>query len=197
MIKVIPYIIYILYRLYTLFIKYNEPKINLKNYIVAHFHQDELILIARRRNSNFLTMTSTSKDGSIITKFLHLMGYKTVRGSSSKGGSSALLDMIKLVNKENLNPVIAVDGPRGPIYKAKKGVILLAKKTKLPILPTGIKQTPSFFCFNKSWNKALIPKPFSTVNIEFGNIINVLESDDIEAKRQELEYELLKIKGVL
>ncbi|MDD3663527.1 MAG: hypothetical protein PHT84_06785, partial [Candidatus Pacebacteria bacterium] len=67
--KVIPYIIYILYRLYTLFIKYNEPKINLKNYIVAHFHQDELILIARRRNSNFLTMTSTSKDGSIITKF--------------------------------------------------------------------------------------------------------------------------------
>ncbi|MFH1223631.1 MAG: lysophospholipid acyltransferase family protein, partial [Pseudomonadota bacterium] len=166
-----------------------------ENYIVAHFHQDELALIERRTNSNFCVMTSTSTDGKMMKRFLELLGYKCAEGSATRDGSKALLTLIKFANNKKLNPVMAVDGPRGPIYKVKKGVIVLAKETGAPILPVGVKISRAF-CFNKSWNKALLPKPFSTVEIKFGRVIDVPKNttkDELNAYAKTLEDELSSV----
>ena len=198
-IHILPYVIYFFYKFYMLFVKFIEPKLPKDistNFIVAHFHQDELALVNQRTNSNFCTMTSTSTDGELMTRFLNLMGYQCVRGSSTRGGSSALLQMVRLCSSNKFNPVMAVDGPKGPIYKVKAGVIELSKLTGLPILPVSIKYS-SAFCIQKSWNKAMIPKPFSKVTILFGKPIVVqkgAEKKEIEEKRESLEHELYRLK---
>jgi len=203
-IYLLPFLIYTIYKTYMFFVRFVEseyPK-NLKkadaNFIVAHFHQDELVLVHQRTNSNFCTMTSTSTDGEMMTRFLKLMGYQSIRGSSTRGGAMALLQMIKICSSQKLNPVIAVDGPRGPIYKVKKGVIELAKQTGFPILPVAVTYS-SAFCIKKSWNKAMIPKPFSRATIKFGRQIIVPNTTDrtkLESFRVELEKELLTLKSL-
>ena len=203
-INILPYVIYSIYKTYMSLVKFIEPEYPSKlknkkaNFIVAHFHQDELALVHQRTNSNFCTMTSTSTDGEMMTRFLKLMGYQCVRGSSTRGGATALLQMIKLCSSKKLNPVIAVDGPRGPLYKVKNGVIELAKQTGFPILPVALSYS-SAFCIQKSWNKARIPKPFSRVTIKFGDPIHVPNNIDrtkMEDIKDLLEKELLSLKGL-
>lgn len=205
-IKILPYIIYIIYKLYFKTVKYIEPELPQEvkdhlssggNFIVAHFHQDELALIPTRARSNFYVMTSSSTDGRMMRKILSLMGYSCVEGSSTRGGSRALIEMIRTLNSKNANAVIAVDGPKGPIYKVKDGVISLAKNTGSPILPVGVKISRAFM-FKNSWNKALLPKPFSTVKILFGKPIKAsrdANKEEIQKYALEVEAELNKIKG--
>lgn len=202
-INIVPFLLYIFYRLYMSTVKYKEPPMpkeveGLNNYIVAHFHQDELALVKTRINSSFVVMTSKSTDGEMMTRFLRLLGYICARGSSRKSGDKALIEMIHILRSQNLNAVVAVDGPRGPIYKVKQGVIILAKQTGLPILPVAVEINKSF-CISKSWNRVLIPKPFSTVNIRFGNVIKVAkdsEKDKIKQTALVLEKELSLIKNL-
>ena len=202
-IRLVPYVLYVFYRLYIATVRYIEPALpkelrKSKRFIVAHFHQDELVLAKTRIGSKFFTMTSTSTDGEMMTRFLRLMGYQCVRGSSTRGGSTALLEMITAINTSNYNSVLAVDGPRGPIYKVKKGVVMLSKQTGCPILPVGIRLSRAF-CIQKSWNKLLIPKPFSRVEIKFGNVINVPATADdrtMDKLSLELEGTLLEFKGL-
>lgn len=206
--RIFPFIIYVTYRIYTSFVKYIEPEFppELKKwvdegnpYIVAHFHQDEIALIQRRRNSNFCVMTSTSTDGEMMTRFLKLMGYHCFRGSSTRGGAEALIGLIRFLKKNRYSADMAVDGPRGPIYKVKKGTIMLAKKTGFPILPVRVAINRSY-CFEKSWNRALLPLPFSTVKLGYGKVLWISDNTDdanIEEYRALLEKELLNIKGTL
>ena len=184
-------------------VRYSEPSLpkelkNSKRFIVAHFHQDEIVLIKTRMRSGFFIMTSTSTDGEMMTRFLELLGYHCIRGSSTRGGSRALIEMIHILKRSKHNAVLAVDGPRGPIYKVKDGVLMLSKQTSFPILPVGIKVS-SFFCINSSWNKLIIPKPFSRVDIKFGKIIEAPILDDKSSygiTRVKLEKELKTLKGL-
>jgi len=201
--NIVPYLLYAVYRLYMLTVRYVEPPLpkeikKSKRYIVAHFHQDELVLVRTRINSNFFVMTSTSTDGEMMTRFLRLLGYHCVRGSSTRGGEKALLEMIRTLKASNLNAVIAVDGPKGPIYKVKEGVLVLAKQTGYPILPVGIKIS-RYFQVQKSWNKMIIPKPFSRVEIKFGPVLDLpsdIKNDKITESANKLESILRKLKGL-
>jgi lysophospholipid acyltransferase (LPLAT)-like uncharacterized protein len=201
--RLLPYALYVFYRLYMATVRYIEPELpkelrKNKRFIVAHFHQDELVLAKTRIGSKFFTMTSTSTDGEMMTRLLRLLGYQCIRGSSTRGGSSALLEMITAMKTSIYNSVLAVDGPRGPIYKVKKGVVILSKQTGYPILPVGVKLS-SAFCIQNSWNKALIPKPFSKVEIKFGNVISVPSTADDKNAEQlglELEKSLLGLKDL-
>lgn len=204
-ISLLPSLIFILYRIYMLTVRFREPRLpekilqrlrGGKNYIVAHFHQDEISLIQRRMNSNFCVMTSTSTDGEMMGRFLNKLGYNCVKGSTTRGGSRALLELIKIMKAERENAAIAVDGPRGPIYEVKSGVVILSKESGAPILPVVVR-TSNALCFYKSWNKALLPKPFSTVDIKFGHVIEISKDagkEDITAYAQLLEQELIALK---
>jgi lysophospholipid acyltransferase (LPLAT)-like uncharacterized protein len=203
--KILPYVIYYIYKIYFSTIRYIEPSLPKEltknknnNFIVAHFHQDELALIPTRANSNFHVMTSQSTDGRMMKKFLNLMGYSCVEGSSSRGGAKALLQLIEVLKEKNASAVMAVDGPKGPIYKVKEGIIMLSKHTGLPILPVTV-EVKDPFIFTKSWNKAILPKPFSKIIIKFSEPLFVdknVSKDDIKDLALTLESRLKNIKGL-
>lgn len=157
----------------------DQNKINDNHhYIFAFFHQDELCLINFFKNKNFAGMVSWSKDGEIMSNVVRSFGYTPIRGSSSKGAARALLSCIKAV-KSGHGLAHAVDGPRGPIYKVKEGVIAIQNKADVKILP--VRAYPSHAkIFEKSWNKAKFPKPFSTIELRFGELKKYDSAEKIE-----------------
>src|SRR6185295_4715210 len=86
------------------------------------------------RGRKIVVMVSRSKDGELVARALHRLGYRTARGSSSKGGREALAELTDLV-REGWGAAIVADGPRGPARKAKIGCVLAARGTGAPVLP--------------------------------------------------------------
>ncbi len=134
--------------------------------VLAHWHGDELGIIYLLKRYRGVAMTSTSKDGEIINGFLNLIGVKTSRGSSTRGGVSALKGILRLA-KEGFRPSFAVDGPKGPYHKVKPGVLEVAKILSCPIHPVGVFCSSSFV-FKKSWNKSDLPLPFAKIVVHWG-----------------------------
>jgi len=142
------------------------------------------------RNQNIVVMTSQSFDGEYIARFIKRFGYGASRGSSTRGGIGALVEMIRL-SKRKTPTAFTIDGPKGPRYVAKSGAALLAKKTGNPILPVMIE--PEKFWEINSWDKLRIPKLFSRVKIAFAEPIYVAKDTDeegIEKSREELQMKL-------
>ena len=138
-----------------------------KSFILCFWHGEQFALTRFMSDAGLFILTSLSNDGELQTKFLTGLGYRCVRGSSSRGGMKALLKLIKLTKDYDYSPVaMAVDGPRGPLYEPKEGFILLSKKTGMPFLPVRVKYHNSH-TFSKAWDKYQIPKPFSKVSIHF------------------------------
>ena len=132
-------------------------------------------------------MISQSKDGEIVAKLAFRNGWNPVRGSSSNGGTEALRKMIKKL-KENKLAAHIVDGPQGPSGIVKPGIIRLAHATNAVIVPFTISAEKAWY-FN-SWDKFLLPKPFSKVILRFGEMIKfdrVKDREIFENQRMRLE----------
>lgn len=134
--------------------------------IYAHWHRDELAIVQFVGRMNIATMTSHSKDGQLIDFVIRKLGGATARGSSSRGGAGALRTLIKLVRAGH-SASFAVDGPRGPIFRAKPGVFELGRLAHAPIIPVGVASQDRII-FHRSWNKARLPRPFTRVVVVFG-----------------------------
>ena len=133
--------------------------------LLAHWHGDELALLHLVSHFNLATMTSTSKDGQIIDLVIHRLGGVTSKGSSTRGAVQALKGLVRL-GKSGHPISMAVDGPKGPIYKVKSGVFELSRLLGAPIFPIGV-ICPKRHLFSKSWNQTYLPMPFSKVIIVF------------------------------
>lgn len=189
----LPRIIYFVYRLwaFTWRVELNEhPDIkkiveNKEPLIFAHWHRDELSIVQFVTHYHIATMTSSSKDGQLIDYVIKKMGGATSKGSSTRGGSSALLGLTRLM-EDGYRASMAVDGPRGPIFQAKPGVFELSRLAHAWIAPTGV-ACSSQFVFEKSWNKARLPKPFSKIVITFGKLIRI---DSEDPRHPALAFEL-------
>lgn len=139
------------------------------------------------RNRGILVLISQSLDGEYIARCIQRFGFGAIRGSSTRGGVGALVEMIRAM-KSGLPTVFTVDGPKGPKYVVKEGVIALAKKTGNPILP--ICFTAKHFWEVKSWDKLQIPKPFTRVFIESAEPCYVsATADEIELKQRRDELQ--------
>ena len=131
----------------------------------AHWHGDEIALLPRFGYLNFTVMVSHSWDGERMALAAQALGYRVVRGSSTRGAVGGLLALIKAV-QEGHGAGLAVDGPRGPRGVCKPGIIRLAQKTGVPLLPTGVAVSRKFV-FKKTWNQVYLPLPFSRQVIYF------------------------------
>ena len=134
---------------------------------------------------HLVTFVSQSKDGEFIARVLERLGHVTVRGSSSKGGVRALLKAKRLMERENRMAVFTLDGPRGPRHKAKGGVIFLAQRAGARIIP--FRAYPERAkVFDKSWDKFMLPFPFSRCQIHIGDPFEVTDEklDDAVMKRE-------------
>ena len=140
----------------------DEIKQNGKLPIFCFWHEQIFAATYYFRNQNIIVLTSQSFDGEYIARFIKRFGYGAARGSSTRGGVGALIEMIRLM-KNNFPAALTIDGPKGPPRVAKSGAGFLAKKTGNPIVP--ISFAAEKFRAVGSWDKLQIPKMFSRVKI--------------------------------
>ncbi len=148
---------------------------NKKPFILAHWHGDELALIHLATRYKIATLSSKSKDGSLMSFVLTRLGAQVVRGSSSRNAVGGLLALMKLIRKGAASS-FAVDGPKGPLHQVKPGVIETSKNLKVPII-CGSAAADRAWVFEKAWNKAFLPKPFARVVIVWNPPFELLPSD--------------------
>jgi lysophospholipid acyltransferase (LPLAT)-like uncharacterized protein len=140
-----------------------------------------------------VVMTSRSFDGEYIARFIQRFGYGAARGSSSRGATGAVVEMVRLM-RAGCPAAFTIDGPRGPRYVAKMGAVLLSKKTGNPVLPFTI--AAKSFWEGKSWDHYQVPKPFTRARVFLAAPIYVdpdTDEEGLKAKRDELQRALDEI----
>jgi lysophospholipid acyltransferase (LPLAT)-like uncharacterized protein len=138
-------------------------------------------------------IVSASKDGAVVARVLEHFGVQPVRGSTSRRGPQALLELTTWA-EQNYDLAITPDGPRGPRYNVQLGAIALAQLTGLPIIPVSNKI--GWKITTKSWDRFQIPLPFSRVVMRLGKPLYVpreVSDDQREELRMELEKRIIEL----
>jgi len=140
-----------------------------------------------RHRSGVTVLTSPSRDGEILAQLVAAFGMGSVRGSSSRRGSRALLELVRLI-RDGRDIAVTPDGPRGPRYSLGPGIVLLAQSTGARIIPVHAKFSR---CLRmKTWDGFIIPLPFSEVSVTIDVALPIpgeLTGEEFEEKRKNLE----------
>jgi len=152
-----------------------------KRVIFALWHGELLPLLWQHRGENVAIVISEHRDGEIIAQVAESLGYSTVRGSSSKGGSRALIGLMREIDAGR-DGAITPDGPRGPARVFAPGAAVASQRTGAFIVP--IRAAASRAWRLKSWDKFLIPKPFARVDVNYGVLTVVEAASPREAAEQ-------------
>lgn len=166
--------------------------------IVALWHSEIFPLsgFGSYQDSNYVVIVSQSRDGDLIAGIIKELGHVTTRGSSSRGGLKALLSLVKQIKRNKKVGVFAVDGPRGPRYEIKEGVIFAAQRAGAQIFPLRAFAKKKLV-FN-SWDKFEVPYPFSKCRIRVGEPFYVtdekLTAEVMENERMRLQKYMLSIE---
>jgi lysophospholipid acyltransferase (LPLAT)-like uncharacterized protein len=158
-----------------------------ENYIGALWHNRLLIfpMVLRRffPNRAGAALISASRDGDLLTDAIHRFGYDVIRGSSSRMGTSAILQLTQML-ASGRDVVITPDGPRGPAYELGPGIVFLAQKSGASVLPMNLEYSG---CWRLgSWDRFIIPHPFSKVRVLISQPLSVKPTgmpDQFEAER--------------
>lgn len=135
------------------------------------FWHGQLLLPVRVFNHwPVVIMTDLSWAGEILTRILIRFGLEVVRGSSKRKGFHGIIQMRRKM-EAGYGAALAVDGPRGPIYRSKPGAIYLAQKQNVPIIPLGF-GAKRYWKLEQTWDHFIIPKPFSPCIVAMGEPID-------------------------
>ncbi len=162
--------------------------------IMAFWHGRILPATIYFQRRGITVITSANFDGEWIARIIHRFGYGSARGSSSRGGARALVELKRLM-ADGTPTAFTIDGPRGPARVAQPGAVFLARITGNPIVPFHIEAARHWTA--RSWDRAQIPKPGSTVAIAIGEPLYVppdIDDRGLEANRVELEARLAALE---
>lgn len=162
--------------------------------VMTFWHNQILLAAYYFRARGIVVITSEHFDGEYIARIIHWLGYGTARGSSTRGGVKALLQLRKHLD-QGVDVAFTIDGPRGPRYVAKPGPVLLGRKAGAPIFAFHIE--PRKFWELKSWDGFRVPKPFSEVHIRFSDPIFLAPESDAEDGRVQLQAALDRLRADL
>ncbi len=143
------------------------------------------------RHRGIVVMTSQNFDGEYIARFIQMHGYGAARGSSSRGGLRALVEMAHCLRR-GVDVAFTIDGPRGPRYQAKVGPVLLARKTGQAIFCLNL-SCEKKWVLRGSWDQFQIPRPFSRVLVAKAPAIYV----DANASEEDVQLKLAEMQRVL
>ena len=160
----------------------NEP------FIAVFWHGEILPVTWVHRGSGIAPMISTHADGEVIARIVESLGYRTVRGSTTRGGVRALLEAVQYVN-DGITVAFTPDGPQGPRHVFTPGALIVAQRTGRPIVALGA--TASRAWRIKSWDRHLVPKPFATVTIRYSEQEFVRGANAREAEKEQGRFETL------
>lgn len=147
--------------------------------LILPWHGVTMLPIYYCRNMGFYSLVSLSNDGDLQDRLLRSRGFKTVRGSSGRGGARALLELTRKL-QEGAVMAHTPDGPKGPPKKVQPGTVYLAKRSGCPVLPVGVACQP---CKRlSSWDSHMIPAPFAKAVLYFGDPLHIsTDEDDAQA----------------
>jgi lysophospholipid acyltransferase (LPLAT)-like uncharacterized protein len=163
--------------------------------VMAFWHGRILPATYYFRRRGIVVITSDNFDGEWIARIIERFGYGTARGSTSRGGRRAMLQLVRDMHAGRAAG-FTLDGPRGPARVAQPGAVWLAMATGNPLLPFHLEASSAWTA--RSWDRTQVPKPFSTVGLAVGEPLYVERgaSDEArEAVRLELERRLTALEA--
>ena len=168
-----------------------------ERYIGALWHNRLLLLpfVVRRflPQRQGAALISTSRDGALLADLVERFGFEVVRGSSSRKGAAAIRQLADIIAKGK-DAVITPDGPRGPAYELGQGIVFLAQLSGAAVIPINME---FLSCWRvKSWDRFILPKPFSRVRVIFGKPLVVAPTssdEDFERERQRLQEAMMQL----
>lgn len=163
------------------------------NVVFVFWHGQLLPLVHAHRNQGIVVLISEHADGEIITRIILRHGFGAARGSSTRGGSRGLRELLRAA-RSGRDLALTPDGPRGPARELKPGALVAAKMSGLPVVPLAVGADRAWYA--GSWDRFMVPKPFSRVEIAYGEPVEVPRDADDEAlaalgRRIEAELEEL------
>lgn len=160
-----------------------------KNYVLALWHNKVVsTVLALGFIKKRAGLASPSADGELISVPLEKLGYKMIRGSSGKDSVKGLVQLIKAV-KEGYTIGTPLDGPKGPAFEAKHGMIYVAQKSQKPMVFMGAAYSKKWV-LSKTWDKCQIPKPFSKVICIISEPMEISKDISIEEYQKIVEQKL-------
>jgi lysophospholipid acyltransferase (LPLAT)-like uncharacterized protein len=161
-------------------------------FVLAIWHSNMASLLVychkkllKKHGIDISPLASHSKDGEFISMTVAKFGFKTIRGSSSKGGAAGAIGLIRAA-KSGVVPMFTVDGPKGPVYEVKPGVIEVAALTKLPIVVL-MTSFDRFKEFEKAWDKHRFPKFAARQSLIYSEPLHIPRGLSKEETLQEAE----------
>lgn len=158
-----------------------------KPFILAFWHNRQFFLAYPKSHHGISVLVSQSKDGEYIARAVKNLGIKSIRGSSSRGGVKALTDMMRILKKGG-ELAITPDGPRGPIFEVQPGVVHIAQKTGVPIIP-GCCSYARKKIF-RSWDLYQVPSPFNKIVVGYGTPLYLEENEPLETASKRIKKAL-------
>jgi lysophospholipid acyltransferase (LPLAT)-like uncharacterized protein len=146
--------------------------------IIAFWHGRILPGTIYFQRRGIVVMTSENFDGEWIARIIHRFGYRTARGSTSRGARKAMLQLVREMARGR-GTGFTLDGPRGPARVAQPGAVWLAKATGNPVVPIHLEASSHWTL--GSWDRTQIPKPFARVSLAIGEPLYVSREADAEA----------------
>lgn len=158
--------------------------------LFAFWHGQQLlpVLELHRHQTPRAALVSPSRDGDILTRWLTLLGYEVIRGSSRDQNIRCLVEIIRKI-KSGSSVGFGIDGPVGPIYQVKPGMTYMAQKCQCPIIAVGSQYSKKWVA-TKAWDQYQIPKPFAKAAFYLSEPMWVPENADLDACNLELETRL-------
>ena len=164
--------------------------------LYAFWHEGLIVATYAFRRQGIQVLVSQHRDGELIARAIESMGYGTIRGSSTRGGTRALFRMAAAgAAGDDLG--VTVDGPRGPRLLVKPGTLIIAGRSGLPIVPFAVASNKA--CLLSSWDRFMVPRPFSKAAIAFGEPLTVpgdAPVERLEPYRAELQRRLLAAREI-
>jgi len=162
-----------------------------KRVIFVFWHGQLLPLVHHHRNEGIVVLVSDHADGEYITRVILQHGFGAARGSSTRGGVKGLKGVLRAARAGH-DLAFTPDGPRGPRHEFKAGALLAAQLTGLPLIPIGVGGDRAWYL--KSWDRLMIPKPFSRLRIRYGPprwVPRDASEEVLSSLGRELEEELM------
>lgn len=156
--------------------------------IIALWHGQLLALTPHHAGQQVSVLISEHRDGEIVARVVTAFGYRTVRGSTSRGGGRALLELVALLRRGG-EVAVTPDGPRGPRHAFAPGVLIAAQRSGVPIV--GVVAHVSRAWRLASWDRFEIPKPFARITIAYGEPMTVDAATPREASAQSHAFQAM------
>jgi len=157
-------------------------------FIFAFWHGQMLPLLWVHRREGVRIVISSHRDGEIVAGIAERLGHRTIRGSSSRGAARALLSIVREL-EDGVEVAMTPDGPRGPARKFAGGALIAAQRVGVPIVGIGVAASRAWRL--KSWDRFMIPKPFSRVNVVYTVPTLVTATSAREAEGEAPKFEAL------